>query len=363
MNYYILPKTNTDFSLNIVTQSTEIQPHISHSLAFFINDLTNQVNQLSNSVDLSNNEEAVAFFSQLVNTYEFIFSNVPGSNFSVSKVKPDSNIFYELMEIFSICGISNSLSPNPLNILHLFCNQSQNNVQSINYLIDVLREDIQGSDVITDLCLDETNSVSNFDLGIFEISSNEKDIDNYVCKFIKMLLFICRSQTYNGCSIIKIKHIYHKPLLDCIYMLCSLFDKVYICKPSVSNITTEERFIVLKKFIGQDSVKLTHLIFQLNYILNHVKQNVSSLVQNIPYYFINKIEESNAIIGQQLLDALNQIINIYKNKLKEEKIEVLKNNHIQKSIQWCEKYNLPHNKFTEHTNIFLNTIPRKCKEI
>ena len=60
------------------------------------------------------------------------------------------------------------------------------------------------------------------------------------------------------------------------------------------------------------------------------------------------------MIGQQQLEAYDQIINIFKNKNKDEKIEVLKRNHIQKCIQWCEKNQLPHNKFVERVNIFLN---------
>jgi hypothetical protein len=70
---------------------------------------------------------------------------------------------------------------------------------------------------------------------------------------------------------------------------------------------------------------------------------------------LNKIEESNAVIGQQQLESYNQIINIFKNKNKEEKIESLKRSHIQKCIQWCEKNQIPHNKFTDKINIFLNT--------
>ena len=47
------------------------------------------------------------------------------------------------------------------------------------------------------------------------------------------------------------------------------------------------------------------------------------------------------------------IINILKNKNKEEKIEIIKKSNIQKSISWCEKYKIPFNKFSEKTNIFL----------
>ena len=83
--------------------------------------------------------------------------------------------------------------------------------------------------------------------------------------------------------------------------------------------------------------------------------NIHSIIENsIPYYFSNKIEETNAVIGQQQLEAYDQIINILKNKNKDDKIEMLKRTHIQKCIQWCEKNQLPHNKFVERVNIFLN---------
>ena len=86
-----------------------------------------------------------------------------------------------------------------------------------------------------------------------------------------------------------------------------------------------------------------------------ITNNIHSIIDNnIPYYFSNKIEESNAVIGQQQLEAYDQIINILKNKNKDDKIEVLKRSHIQKCIQWCEKNQLPHNKFVERVNIFLN---------
>ena len=64
----------------------------------------------------------------------------------------------------------------------------------------------------------------------------------------------------------------------------------------------------------------------------------------------------NITIGQQQLEALNQIIGILKNKNKYDKIETIKKSNIQKSVNWCEKYKIPCNKFTEKINIFLPII-------
>ena len=92
---------------------------------------------------------------------------------------------------------------------------------------------------------------------------------------------------------------------------------------------------------------------------------INSIIENeLPYYLLNKIEESNLVIGRQQLEAYDQIINIFKNKNREEKVENLKRINIQKCIQWCEKNQLPHNKFTDNVNIFLNSKRRiidECK--
>ena len=69
---------------------------------------------------------------------------------------------------------------------------------------------------------------------------------------------------------------------------------------------------------------------------------------------INKIEEINAIFGQQQIENISYTLNLITNRAKQERIESLKRNNIQKSIQWCEKYNIPHEKIIVNENIFLN---------
>jgi len=59
---------------------------------------------------------------------------------------------------------------------------------------------------------------------------------------------------------------------------------------------------------------------------------------------------------QKQLEAFDQIITIYKNKNKDEKIDNIKKINIQKSVAWCEKYKIPCNKFSEKTNIFLPIV-------
>jgi hypothetical protein len=314
-------------------------------------------------------ETTIEYINRIVNPFEFIHTNVPGSSLSVSKVKPSSNIFFELMEVFQVCSITDILSiKKQINIAHL----TSNNSSTID-LLNMLRED--NDDTIIDIEFDyktiynrfiETPLVVKIDLFIFEFKETDYiDTNQYIKNMILVLYIIVNNQSNFGTSIIKIDNIFYKSIVDILFIFSAIFEKVFLIKPSISKITKGERFIICKN-MNIDMLSHTKLLHQLDQHLKMtlanklpIESNIHSIIDNdIPYYFSNKIEESNAVIGQQQLEAYDQIINIFKNKNKDEKIEVLKRNHIQKCIQWCEKNQLPHNKFVERVNIFLNAKKR-----
>ena len=88
-------------------------------------------------------------------------------------------------------------------------------------------------------------------------------------------------------------------------------------------------------------------------ILNNSYSNDKSNDIGLPYYFMNKIDDINIIIGQQQLECMDQIIHMFKNNNQKERIELMRKVNIQKSVNWCEKFKIPCNKFVEKTNIFL----------
>ena len=161
---------------------------------------------------------------------------------------------------------------------------------------------------------------------------------------------------------------FYKAIIDVILILTSIYQKVYLIKPNISKITKGERYIICKNFDNEifNKIKLLDQLEEKvkSFLTNDDNIWVDSFIKNeIPYYFLNKIEESNAVIGQQQLESYNQIINIFKNKNKEDKVENLKRTHIQKCIQWCEKNQIPHNKFIDKINIFLNTKRKDCEDL
>jgi len=369
MNYYIIPKNNFNIHINPLVKPDVINPYISYSLIYFLNNIYTQLLNIDefktedSSSSSSKGESTIEYINRIINPFEFIHTNVPGSSLSVSKVKPSSNLFFELMEVFQLCNITDILSvKKQINIAHL----TSNNSSTID-LLNMLRED--NDDSIIDIEFDyktiyknliETPLVVKVDLFIFEFKEEDYiDTRQYINNMLLVLYIIVSNQSNMGTSVIKIDNIFYKSIVDILFIFSAIFDKVFLIKPSISKVTKGERFIICKN-LDIDVISQTKLLQQLDKYfkdssINVITNNIHSIIDNnIPYYFSNKIEESNAVIGQQQLEAYDQIINILKNKNKDDKIEVLKRAHIQKCIQWCEKNQLPHNKFVERVNIFLN---------
>ena len=154
-------------------------------------------------------------------------------------------------------------------------------------------------------------------------------------------------------------------MIDIIYIFSSLYEKVSVIKPTTSNITNFEKYIVCSKFILNEEKKASYnnYIIKIDLFLseflsnnsnNSNSNNISSILSNnIPCYFLNKIDDINIIFGQQQLETIDHLINMFKNKNKDDKLELLKKANIQKSINWCEKYKIPYNKIIDKPNIFL----------
>ena len=353
MSYYILPKNNNDIIIDPYIQSTSYEPYISHSLYNFYQNTKKQIISMYNDLSYNDYEEII----KIVNPYEYIFSRVPGSIFSVSKLKPKTNIFYDYLEITSTLNIFESFKNKTIQSLHI----SSSYEDSID-CIEMIRENYSEDKIFYFKEINDKtyNSIVNENFDVMFFDKKYDGINNYITMLIEFIMIILKFQTNNGVSIIKIDYIFHKPIVEILYLITSLFDKVYIIKPNTTNITTFEKYIVCKGFINNE-IKSEFYKENYNKLNNFIKksryENIYSIVNNkIPYYFINKINDINCIIGQQQLETLDMIISILKNKNKDDKIEIIKKSNIQKSVNWCEKFKIPYNKFSDKTNIFLPII-------
>ena len=373
MNYYIIPKNNFNIKLRLQLTNDKIEPCISYSLNCYTTDIYNQLLKLQESSSGADNT-SIEYITKIVNPFEFIHSNVPGSLISVSKVKADSIIFFELMELFEVFNINEILSlKHKINVCHL-----THNYKSTNYLLNMLREENEDNIILENFNFNnlykqfiQKECKNKLDLIIFEFYPDEyNDTKKYIHNMVLVLLIITKYQMNHGTSVIKINNILYKAVIDVIFILSGIYDKIFLVKPSISNITNGERYLICKGF-NENLLNQSKLVSNIDEKIilkmnnNELMNNscITSIIENeLPYYLLNKIEESNLVIGRQQLEAYDQIINIFKNKNREEKVENLKRIHIQKCIQWCEKNQLPHNKFIDNVNIFLTLKKRQIDE-
>ena len=356
MSYYTLPKNNNNILVNPKrSEKKNHTPYVSCTLFNYYNELREQIiHTLINCADLSYN--AYDDIIKIVNPYEYIFSKVPGSKFSVSKLKPKTNLFYDFLEVSSCLNIFDKFTDKNISSLHVTENYSDT-TECVEMLREGHRDVIDYYEVLNKEIIKKIGG-DKYDFLFFE--TNEICINKYIYNVLQFVILILNNLNNEGTSIIKINNIFYKPIVEVLYLLTGLFGKVYVIKPNTSNVTTFDRYIVCKNFIYNHAriSQYKENCEILSVFLQQLENNeIASIIDfNLPYYFITKLDDINITIGQQQLEALDQIINILKNKNKDDKIETIKKSNIQKSVTWCEKYKIPCNKFTEKINIFLPII-------
>ena len=371
MNYYILPKIkNNTLKIKLSQNDKNI---LSPSVNYFFNLITNQI---ENDINLFNS-------IQYINPYIFL-----------NEIDNNDLSYYHLVEIIDTFSFSTNK-----NILHIgYYNFDYDTVKNavFNYInkncdyvfLKKIEMDLGENRRDDDLIL--------YDFLFFNLSSSSSlphNNNDYVLLILELLYNINTLQEKGGNLILKVNDTYSKPIMELLYILSILYeDKIIIYTPLSSDLTMNERFILCKNFkpccfsltennssiisqrLNVDGMEnernnnnIISSIYDLYKTINELKlkmqqdtENVfihSILNTNIPLFYINKLEESNVIIGHYQLDSIytfiNHIKNIQPNKSLQDKIDFIIKTNIQKCIRFCEKYKIEHT-FLPSTTICCN---------
>ena len=194
--------------------------------------------------------------------------------------------------------------------------------------------------------------------GGFDFSNdfNNQEISIANLLFAQIAYALCM-QKKNGSFVLKIFDCFMPHTIDLLFILSSFYDKVYITKPQTSRYANSEKYIVCKKFLFSSCNDFYPFLYEAFIKICHNNNNCIHRFLNIPIsnYFLTKLEEYNSIFGQQQIENIYYTISLIETKNKAEKIDMLIKTNIQKCIQWCLKYDVPHNTITGNTNIFLSS--------
>lgn len=398
MSYYNLISIKNSEIYNSISFSFDSQKHsscyISNSLSDYLSKFKKQIEVSSDSWDN---------IKKYTNPYEFIHTLIPGNKTSISKLKPLSRSFYKMIEIwkmFKLGEIKNSeLSPRSeqqlFNSFHLAegpggfieaTSYMRKNVNDNYYGMTLINDDpgcpgwkksntflesnpnvkiINGQDGTGDILKKENykyckeNFINSMDIitadGGIDVSSDFNKQEKLVSKLIVAeIIYAVTMQKKGGCFILKIFDIFSKLTVDILYLLSCLYSEVYITKPHTSRLANSEKYIVCRNFLIDDSSNLYNS-FYIEFSKLDTNDDIQSIL-NIEhdYYFLNKIEEINVVLGQRQLENIITTLNMISNRNNYDKIDNMKKLHIQKCIIWCEKHDIPFIKLYSSNNIFLS---------
>jgi len=389
MTFFIIPRSYIFSYKNIEYREKTVDSGFSPSLTDYLYCIKEKITAKEKQWDS---------YKKYTNPYEYIHSVIPIKKKAISKYKPLSRSFFKMVEIINTFRI---YFRNPIRSFHL-AEGPGGFIEAIDYLRNNTEDRYIG---MTLLDSDKNNpnipawkksetflrnhpnvslengitqngnilSIENFEYIVTKYSDKKMDLVtadggfdfsmdfNQQEKMIGKLLFaqmayaLCLNK-YHGHFILKIFDCFMPHTVDIIYILSSFYEKVYIMKPNTSRYANSERYIICQGFLYEN-----HSGFY-PYLLNcfrNMSENIDDspgrfLNIDVPQFFIKKIEEYNAIFGQKQIQNIIYTLSLIDNKGKTDKIENLIHNNIQKSISWCNRFNIPYNSFNTPSNIFLN---------
>jgi hypothetical protein len=182
------------------------------------------------------------------------------------------------------------------------------------------------------------------------------------------IAFALLLQKRGGCFVLKIFDAFMQHSIDLLYILSTFYEKIYIIKPQTSRYANSEKYIVCKGFLFGSTESYYPVLHRTFEKMMSTDQHIHRFINiPIPLSFMTRLEEYNAIFGQQQIENIYYTISLIKNKNRQDKIDNLIKTNIQKCVAWCIKYNVPYiiinNCIIPNANIFIGGAVREPERV
>jgi len=338
-------------------------------------------------------------YKKYTNPHEYIHTTIPNTKQAISTLKPISRSFFKMIEICKTLFLLDILPSDSCKSFHL-AEGPGGFIEALAYmrknpadkyygmtLIDDTNQNVPGWRKSKHFLLNNPNVIietgieRNGDLtrpenlrycydtykeqmdiitgdGGFDFSFQYPHQEQISTKLILcQIAFAIAMQKPGGTFILKVYDTFTRISLDFLYLLSNLYNEVSIIKPFTSRFANSEKYLVCKGFRNINTLETVKIFYR---ILSTDEPCIGCLFDfELPYIFTNKIEEYNAINGQQQVDTIVSTIYLIDNNNKYDKLEHIKKKNIQKCITWCQKFDIPHNTIIQANNMFMSNLNRK----
>lgn len=365
---------------------------ISNSLSYYLMDIKQRIEHQENEWDI---------YKRYTNPYEYIHTCIPGKRKCIAKIKPLSRSYFKMIELTrffrlletpTIEGERNSfrsfhLAEGPGGFIEALVHMRNN--RNDKYIGMTILDDAhdpnipawkksqqfmrENPNVTIETGADGTGdilNITNFEHcythyassmhmitgdGGFDFSVDFNSQEKHITKLLfAQAVYAIIMQRKNGCFILKVFDCFMESTLDILTILSSFYEKVYITKPQTSRYANSEKYLVCNGF---HFATIHHVYPRLHSVFQKVIacRSVSRFL-NVPLTLLmqTKMEEYNAIFGQQQIENIHYTLSLLEHKNKQDKVDKLIKNNAQKCIHWCAKYQVQFNQLLPATNVFFD---------
>ena len=376
MTFFILPIVTNHLDISsIEIQNGKSFIYISKTLQEYLSGIKAKIDDCALEWDL---------YKKYTNPYEYIQTQIPGENYSVALLKPLSRSYFKMIEIVKMHNILKSYKEESIKTFHLAegpggfieaLSHLRKNNKDIYYGMTLLNDKIgipgwnksiqflkKNPNVIIEKGVDGNGDLYNFanlkncaekygntmDIitgdGGFDFSIDFNDQESASTRLLfSQICFALSMQKKGGSFILKCFDCFNRSTVDLIYILFMFYENCYITKPLTSRIANSERYIVCLHFKYENT---SYLLSKWQVMYSQIEKNpgVKGFLNiDIPYYFMNKLEEINLIIGKTQIENILytlKLIRQTKDTDHDLKLTSIRKKNIDKCINWCKKFNI-----------------------
>jgi 23S rRNA U2552 (ribose-2'-O)-methylase RlmE/FtsJ len=147
--------------------------------------------------------------------------------------------------------------------------------------------------------------------GGFDFSSDFNNQEEISFKLILSQIFYALiMQKKGGHFVIKIFDVFKIKTIEVIYLLCNLYENVFIFKPNTSRSANSEKYIICRNYKNNNKRIISNIIENFDILINQVETIYSLFNIHFNQLFITKLQEINAIYGQQQLENIKNTLGL-----------------------------------------------------